>query len=271
LIFISQTPDYITPCTAAILQHQLGLGTDCLAFDINLGCSAYPYGLSVMAGLLQNMTAGKGLLLVGDKSSQLVAEKDKSAALLFSDAGSATALECDATASPMWFDLCTDGGGASSLMVKGGAGRFPFHQGSLEETEESPGIVRNELNLIIKGLDIFKFSVTRVPVSIRNLSAAAGIPLDEISYFVLHQANKLINRTIGKKLALPKDKMPETLHELGNASSASIPVTMAAKLSDALATRKHTLLLSGFGVGLSWGTAIVHTKDLKMLPLMEIE
>lgn len=271
LVFISQTPDHITPCTASILQDRLGLGKHCLAFDINLGCSAYPYGLSVVAGFLQNMIHGKGLLLIGDKSSQLVSKKDKSTALLFSDAGSATALEYDSSANPMWFNLCTDGGGASALMVKGGAGRYPVHQGSLEEKEESPGIIRNELNLIIKGLDIFKFSVTNVPPSISNLSTASGIPVSAMDYFVLHQANKLINRTIRKKLGVPEEKMPETLKEFGNSSSASIPLTMVVKLKKILQEGQHTLLLSGFGVGLSWGTAIVQTKNLLLLPLIEIE
>jgi len=96
LVFISQTPDHITPCTASILQKQLGLSHHCLAFDVNLGCSAYPYGLSIIAGFIQNMIGAKGLLLIGDKSSQLVNNKDKSAALLYSDAGSATAMEYDA-------------------------------------------------------------------------------------------------------------------------------------------------------------------------------
>lgn len=271
LVFISQTPDHITPCTASILQHQLGLDHHCLAFDINLGCSAYPYGLSVLAGYLQNMVAGKGLLLVGDKSSQLVSEKDKSSALLFSDAGSATALEYDNSAEAMWFDLCTDGGGAESLMVKGGAGRMPFHSESLKEIEESPGIIRNELNLILKGLDIFKFSVTKVPPSIKRLCEIAQQPIDSIDYFILHQANKLINKTIGKRIGVTQDKMPETLQDLGNSSSASIPITIVAQLDGILQKDTHKLLLSGFGVGLSWGTAIVQSQDLKIVPLIEIE
>lgn len=270
LVFISQTPDHITPCTASILQKRLGLGNHCLAFDVNLGCSAYPYGLSIIAGFLQNMIAGKGLLLIGDKSSQLVNDKDKSAALLFSDAGSATALEYDGKANPMWFDLCTDGGGANSLIVKGGAGRLPFHDKSLEEKEESEGIIRNELNLILRGLDIFKFSVTKVPPSIKNLLAAASMTVDDMDYVVLHQANKLINRTIGKRIGVSEEKMPEALKQLGNCSSASIPVTIVAKLQEVMAQGSHHLLLSGFGVGLSWGTAIVQVKDLKIVSLIEM-
>ncbi len=271
LIFVSQTPDFITPCTAALLQTRLGLPKNCLAFDINLGCSAYPYGLSVVGSILQNIPGGKGLLLVGDKSSQLVNDKDKSAALLFSDAGSATALQNDHKASPMWFDLCTDGEGAKSLMVKGGAGRHPFHPRSLDEKEETPGVIRHDLNLILKGLDIFKFSVTKIPPSVKMLCEAAGIPQEHIDYFVFHQANKLINQTLGKRLAIPLEKMPDTLNEFGNTSSASIPVTLAKKLPGILGSGQHTILLSGFGVGLSWGTAIIHTENLYICPLIELE
>lgn len=270
LVFVSQTPDYITPNTASVLQHRLGISQQCLAFDVNLGCSAYPYGLSIVAGLLQNMKGGKGLLLVGDKSSQLVSEEDKSAALLFSDAGSATALEYDDQAPNMWFDLCTDGSGAESLMVKGGAGRHPFHSASLDKTEESPGIIRSELNLILKGLDIFKFSVLKVPPSIRNILEAASVSKENVDYFVFHQANQLINKTISKKLGIDSDKVPQTLGSLGNSSSASIPVTLSSELHTTLSRGKHRLILAGFGVGLSWGTAIIETDSLADIPLIEL-
>lgn len=271
LIFISQTPDYITPCTAAVLQDRLGLPKHCIAFDINLGCSAYPYGLSVVASLLQNMPNAKGLLLVGDKSSQLVSDEDKSAALLFSDAGSATALAHEVGAPTIWFDLNTDGSGAESLIVKGGAGRNPFHSKSLEKTKASEGITRHELNLILKGLDIFKFSVTQVPPSIKKVVEEAQKELADIDYFVLHQANKLINRTIGKRLKVPSEKMPDTLAQLGNSSSASVPVTMVAQLGKKLSEGKHLLLLSGFGVGLSWGAALIEVEQLPFIPLIETE
>jgi 3-oxoacyl-[acyl-carrier-protein] synthase-3 len=271
LIFISQTPDYVTPCTAAVLQNRLGLPKSCLAFDINLGCSAYPYGLSVIASLLQNMPGAKGLLLVGDKSSQLVSYEDKSAALLFSDAGSATALAHEVGDQPMWFNLNTDGGGAESLIVKGGAGRHPFHNKSLEKVEQSEGIIRHELNLILKGLDIFKFSVTQVPPSIKKVVKEAQKELAEVDYFVLHQANKLINRTIGKRLKIDPEKMPDTLAQLGNSSSASIPITIVEQLGNTLSQGKHLLALSGFGVGLSWGVALIEVENLPVIPLIEID
>lgn len=271
LVFISQTPDYITPCTAAILQDRLGLSKHCLAFDINLGCSALPYGLSVVASLLQNIPNGKALLLIGDKSSQLVSEEDKSTALLFSDAGSATALANENQAKPMWFSLGTDGSGADAIMVKGGGARFPFHKDALIKQKFGDGVLRHELNLSMKGLDVFKFAVTQVPKSIKNLLTNANVLITDIDYFVLHQANKLINKTIGKKLGIPEKKLPETLQHFGNSSSASIPVTLVAGEGLKLSEGHHLLVLSGFGVGLSWGTAIVHFHNVKILPLVEMD
>ncbi|MCB0638342.1 MAG: ketoacyl-ACP synthase III, partial [Lewinella sp.] len=122
LCLVTQTPDFITPATSILLQDKLGLSQDCLCFDINLGCSAFPYGLATVANFLQSMPGAKGLLLIGDKSSQLVSPTDKSTALLFSDAGSAVALENEGTDHHMVFHLFSDGSGYQSLMVPGGGG-----------------------------------------------------------------------------------------------------------------------------------------------------
>ncbi len=271
LVFISQTPDYLTPCTAGVLQHKLGLPHHCLAFDINLGCSAYPYGLSVVAGLLSQMQGSKALLLVGDKSSQLVGSQDKSTAMLFSDAGTATALEYQENAPPMWFELCSDGGGYQSLMVTGGGGRQFFSEESLKITDHGKGIIRNELNLIMKGLDVFKFALKRVPPSIRQLYKESGVSQEDIDYFVFHQANKLINKTLGKQLKIAPEKMPSTLARFGNSSSASIPLTLVDQLGKTLDKETNTLLFCGFGVGLSWGTAILEVANLPNIPLLELK
>ena len=217
------------------------------------------------------MPGSKGLLLVGDKSSQLIGPQDKSTAMLFSDAGTATALEHQENAPPMWFDLCSDGKGFQSLMVEGGGGRQFFSKDSLKLTEHGKGIVRNELNLIMKGLDVFKFALKRVPPSIRQLYKESGITQDSIDYFVFHQANKLINQTLGKQLKLNKERIPSTLGRFGNASSASIPLTMVSELGEQLKRGVRTLLFCGFGVGLSWGTSILQVQDLPNIPLLELD
>lgn len=269
LILVTQTPDYITPATAAVLQHRLGLPTTCVAFDINLGCSGYPYGLSVMAGLL-NSTKSRGLLLVGDVSSACVSATDKSAAPIFSDAGSATALEYNEGAAPMHFNLQTDGKGYEAIIIPDGGYRNPVTADSLELQNHGLGIDRNKTHLILNGIDIFNFSVREVPPNVRALMEFAKVDADAVDHFVFHQANLIINNSITKKLKLDTDKVPLSLGAFGNTSSATIPVTIAHEISETVQQGRKQLLLCGFGVGLSWGSALVTTNNLHCLPVIEV-
>ncbi len=270
LIFVSQTPDYITPATAAVLQHRLALPHTCLAFDVNLGCSAYPYGLALMGSLLANMPHKKGLLLVGDALTRLVSEQDKSAAPLFSDAGSATALCFDPLAPPMLFNLQTDGSGSQAIMVPHGGARHPFTANSLMVTESEKGIARNAAQLHLNGLEIFNFGLREVAANAKELLHFAQTLPDDLDYAVFHQANKLLNDRIRHKLQLPENKTPSSLYHYGNTSSATIPLTMATCLQTSLTSQKLTLLLSGFGVGLSWGSALLRTTPMVCLPVIEL-
>lgn len=270
LVFVSQTPDYLTPCTAAILQDQLELTKKCLAFDINLGCSGFPYGLATVASILQSIPHGKGLLLIGDKSSQMVSPKDKSTALLFSDAGSVAALEHTGREVTMSFDLNTDGSGWQSLMIQDGGSRNPVTPNSFEQKKITEGIERSSLNLQMNGIDIFNFAAKQVLPSIHNLLNNNDLQAADIDYFFSHQANKIINEHLRKMLKIEKEKTPSILQLYGNAGAASIPLTMVATSSEPLSQGTHRLLLSGFGVGLSWGNAILEVENLTCLPVLEI-
>lgn len=270
LCLVTQTPDYLTPCTAAILQDRLGLSTDCLCFDINLGCSAFPYGLATVAKLLQSMPGAKGLLLIGDKSSQLVSPTDKSTALLFSDAGSATALEQSGDAPVIRCSLHSDGSGHESLMVPGGGGRQPTTAVSLSKQVLGEGIERHALHLRMNGIDIFNFAIRQVVPSIRQMLERESCAIDELDFVVFHQANRIINESMRKMLRIPAEKCPSVLPEFGNPSSASIPLTIVHELGEKLSQGRHRLLLSGFGVGLSWGTVLLEVEDLPFIPLLEL-
>lgn len=270
LVFVSQTPDFLTPCTAAILQDRLKLTKNCLAFDINLGCSGFPYGLATVASFLQSIPCGKGLLLIGDKSSQMVSPKDKSTALLFSDAGSAAALEHTGKQAKMSFDLNTDGSGWQSLMIEDGGSRNPVAPNSFEQKKIREGIERSPLNLQMNGIDIFNFAAKQVLPSILNLLSNNDLQPDNIDYFFFHQANKIINEHLRRMLKIEKEKAPSILQLYGNASAASIPLAMVATSSQPLSQGAHRLLLSGFGVGLSWGNAILDVENLTCLPVLEI-
>ncbi len=250
LIIVGQSPDYLIPATAIILQDRLQLPQTTIAYDVNLGCSAYPFGLHLLGSMIAAGAIKKGLLLVGDRAG---AEKDP----LFSDAGTATALEFDANAPPMYFDLNSDGRGYKAIILPVGGRREPVGLSHLIGRRDESGYLCFGTDLVLDGLAVLSFSTQRVPPAVEGLLSHVGMSKDEIDYFVFHQANKMINETIRKKLRLPEEKVPSTLHDFGNTSGASLPVTMTVRLRDKLAQGKHRLLLSGFGVGLSWGTAIV--------------
>lgn len=270
LVFVSQSGDYYLPATAALLQQRLGLATSTIAFDVGLGCSGYVYGLAIVASMMQTCGIKKALLLAGDVSSIVAAQEDKSTYPLFGDAGSATLLELGTPAQPWHFNLMTDGSGANAIMIPDGLARNKVSEKSLSIQAISEGIKRHRLNLILKGPEVFAFAIKEVPASVLDLSERYEQKLENVDYFVMHQANKLMNETIRKKLAIPAEKTPYSIDEFGNTSSASIPLTMVTRMREALEGKTLKLLLSGFGVGLSWGNVLLTTENIICLPLLEI-
>ncbi|MBS1584353.1 MAG: ketoacyl-ACP synthase III [Bacteroidetes bacterium] len=270
IIFVSQSKDYILPSSAIILQDRLGLPRTCLAFDVPLGCSGYVYGLSIAASLMNSTGIKKALLLAGDTSSLSLIRTDKSAYPLFGDAGSATLLEHTDEASPMHFSLQSDGHNHQAIIIPHGGSKNPIMPESDIAVELEKGVVRKLKNLALNGLDIFNFSVKEVPPNVSQLMAHCGYTVADIDYFIMHQANLLMNETIRKKLKFPPEKVPYSLREYGNTSSASIPITMLACLQNELSTKKNKLLLSGFGVGLSWGSVILNTEHLVLPGIIEL-
>lgn len=262
LIVVTQSPDYLIPATAIILQDRLGLPHSTIAFDVNLGCSGYPFGLHLLGSMIAAGGVKKGLLLVGDRCANV---KDP----LFSDAGTATALEFDANASPMHFDLNSDGSGHKAIMLPAGGHREPFGVQHLIPKRDEHGVLHWPADLILDGPAVLSFSTQRVPPAVQRVLEYAKVEKDAVDYFIFHQANRMINETIRKKLGLPPEKVPSTLHDLGNTSGASLPVTITARLHEALATGRHKLLLSGFGIGLSWGSAVVDMENARFPAMLE--
>jgi len=267
LVFVTQTPDHQIPYTASSIQHRLGLSKNCMAFDVNLGCSGYVYGLSIVASLLSKMENKKALLLVGDCSSSCISMLDKSVAPLFSDAGSATALEYS-QGKQLHFNLQTDGAEFDAIITPHGGMRFPFQSDSLMYEEITTGITRHKNHMTLDGLKIFNFALREVPGNVMQLLQKTELNVEDIRMTIFHQANLLMNETVRKKLHLDVEKTPYTLYEYGNTSSASIPITLAAKANDF--TNKKNVLLSGFGVGLSWGSCITDLSDCTILPILEV-
>jgi len=270
VIFLSQSRDYYLPATAIILQDRLGLSKSCIAFDIGLGCSGFAYGLSVIGGILSATGLSKGLLMMGDISSLTCSKEDKSTYPLFGDAGTATAIEVDSNAEKMNFNLNSDGSGYKSIMIADGGVRNVVNVNSFDVKEIENGIKRCDLNLALNGLEVFNFSVKEVPRSIHEFFEFFDASKNDYNYFLMHQANKLMNETIRKKLKIEEEKVPYSLQEYGNTSSASIPLTIVTQIQEQVKTKSLNLLLAGFGVGLSWGISSLHLNKIVCPDLIEI-
>jgi 3-oxoacyl-[acyl-carrier-protein] synthase-3 len=270
LIFVSQTPDYKIPATSAILQNKLGLSKSCMCFDISLGCSGYVYGLSVISSIISATKLKKGLLLVGDTISKEVSKKDQSTYPLFGDAGSATILEYDNSANPMLFGVGTDGKDHESIIIKDGGSRHKFKAESLISNTYESGIQRTNCDLYLDGISVFTFGTGQVPIEIESFITNFSIDKNKIDHYLFHQANKFMNDKICKKLQISTEKVPSSLSLFGNTSCASIPLTITTELESKIENKN--ILLSGFGVGLSWATCYISlNKSLYNSSLIEYE
>lgn len=262
IIFVSQTPDYILPATACILQKRLKLSNECMAFDISMGCSGWVYGVSVLSSLMSSGYIKKGLLLSGDTVTATKSPKDKTTYPLFGDAGTATAIEYCEGAEGIYSHLCTDGGGAETIIIKDGGFRNPFNKDSLTYKEYDNGSIRNNLQSYLDGTSVFTFGLSKAPKSIKKLLEFNGKTVDDYDYFIFHQANMLMNEKIRTKLKIPADKVPYILKDFGNTSSTSIPLTMVVELKDKLNSENLNIVACGFGVGLSWGSLAMNLNSI---------
>jgi len=259
LIFVSQTPDYRLPATACSLQAELGLPIDSICFDVNLGCSGYPYGLWLGMQMIQTGAANRVLLAVGDTISKLVDPNDRSTALLFGDAGTITALEKDGN-SEAFFIMGTDGRGAHNLIVPKGGFKDYSKEGDMRLADRKADC------LYMDGGEIFNFTLQAVPALIGQTIAASGIERDDYDAFLLHQANLFMLKHLAKKAKLQPEKVPINIETYGNTSSASIPLLITTRIADQLRNKALQVGMFGFGVGYSWASA-----SLRVGPLACVE
>jgi len=269
LILVTQCPDYILPATSCILQNRLGLSQECYCLDISLGCSGWVYGLSVVSGLLSSGKMKKALLLAGD-TTQAASPEDKSTFPLFGCAGTVTALEYKEGAEGFKFHFATDGSGYDAIIIPDGGFRNQFCEKSLDVFDIEPGIKRSRSHLILNGMDVFAFGISKAPQTVNKLIEKYNLNKEDVDYFVFHQANKYMNERIRKKLGIDAGKHPYSLKNFGNTSSASIPLTIMTELKDAVSQGKHSFICCGFGVGLSWGSVWFETDKIVCSDVIEI-
>lgn len=270
LVFISQTPDYRMPATSVLLQNRLGLPHSTMAFDINLGCSAFIYGLSVVFGLMQSGGIRKALILDGETRSKVYSPKDRRTAFIFGDAGVAALIEKDEHFGESFFSFGSDGSREDLIKINAGGYRNPSSVDSItEKVVDEYGNIRTDEQGYMNGGDVFNFVIREIPRDIKSILAFANTNHDAIDYFVFHQANSFINSYLAKKLKLEHTKIPATIHKYGNTSSVSVPLTIVSELKDKVHNSSN-LLLSAFGVGMTWASAIINIQDCIISDIVEV-
>jgi 3-oxoacyl-[acyl-carrier-protein] synthase-3 len=270
VVYVTFTPDNPMPNNATYMQHVLNLPNDTPAFDINLACSGYPYGLWVAALMAKSLNK-KILLLDGDKQSHITSPFDKATAMLFSDAGSATIVS-PANEENVWqFTFETDGSKRQVLSIQDGGARSFFSQKSLDFNTFEDGSKRRNTDIFMDGLEVFKFVAQTVKANLQSFMANIEKTPADYDFLILHQANVYMMKQLCKKLGFGLDKMPITADKFGNSSSSTIPLTIASELQQAATEKDIALLMSGFGGGLSIGSASITLKQHAFLKVIEHE
>ena len=271
LLFASVTGDYKTPPTSAILQDRLGLPNSTFVLDVPMGCCGCMYCITVAGNMLSAGTAKRAIILVGDTAMRMGNHKDKSRGPLFGDSGTALALEYDPTANDIIIDFNTMGSGYQALMTPHGGYRHPVTAESFIEEDFGNGIIRAPKDALINGMDVFSFAISKPPVSVKKMLEQQRLDKDsDVDYYLIHQANKLIVDRLVKKLKLPIEKVPYNLQEFGNLGGASILMLMTSELEKELSSRPLTLVCSSFGLGLTWGTMVLKTRPMVVIPVNKI-
>lgn len=233
LVVCTQNPDGSgLPHVSALVQAKAGLSNSLAAFDISLGCSGFVYGVNVVKGFMESAGLRNGILITADPYSKIVDKNDRNTAMLFGDAAVATLLTDDPVYEVGLSRYCTDGEGASNLVNNSGV-------------------------LHMNGRQVFNFASSKVPVQIKELLHSSDVDLNEVDRFLLHQGSKHIVSTITRRLGVSPEKVPCEMVDTGNTVSSSIALLLLSLFNDQEA---KLLVLSGFGVGLSWASLILKRK-----------
>lgn len=255
LMLCTQSPDYFLPSTACVLQDRLGIPTSAGAFDYDLGCSGCIYGMAIAKGLIAAGIAKNILLLTAETYNKFLHPSDKSNRSIFGDGAAACLISTDGFAEIGEFSLRTDGSGANNLIVKTGASRQKAATGKYVEDEE--GHIWYDDYLYMNGGNIFNFTLEAVPTMMKEILEKNGLEKDQIDYYVFHQANKFMLNTIRKVCVLPKDKFYVNLATTGNTVSSTVLIGLKDCIDNHTIKEGDVVMISGFGVGLSWGGTIL--------------
>lgn len=255
ILLCTQSPDYILPSSACILQDRLGIPTSCGGFDFNLGCSGCIYGLAVAKGLIVSGIAKNVLLITAETYNKYIHTSDKSNRSIFGDGAAACIVSNDGFADIKEFVLGTDGSGYQNLIIKTGGAKHPNKSGLQAEDEE--GHIWRDDYLYMNGGAIFNFTLDAVPTMMNQILEKNNTSKDDVDYYVFHQANKFMLNTIRKVCVLPKDKFYINLEETGNTVSSTVFIGLKDNMINGTIHEHMKVMCAGFGVGLSWGGVIL--------------
>ena len=258
LLLCTECPDYFLPATACIVQNRLGLRKDAGALDYNLGCSGFIYGLALAKGLVLGGVARRVLLITAETITRTIHPQDKSTRTLFGDAAAATLVESSAERGIGEFVLGTDGSGAERLIIPAGAWARPSSPETRVETKNKWGNVRTLENLYMDGPEILKFSMEVAPDCMNDTLERNGTSLEGLRLVVLHQASHMMLVKLRELLAIPEEKFVFNIEKYGNTVSSTIPIALYDSMRSGRLGKGDSVLVMGFGVGLSWGGTVLH-------------
>jgi 3-oxoacyl-[acyl-carrier-protein] synthase III len=256
LLLCTQSPDYYLPTSACLLQERLGLATCIGAFDYNLGCSGYIYGLAIAKGLISAGLAKNILLVTAETYSKQLHPKDKGNRSIFGDGAGASIISSSENNKILEFELGTDGKGRDNLITENGAFRN-MNNPQAPDVIDAEGNLRNPNCLYMNGPEIFNFTLDIIPSLINKTLEKNKLALENIDFFIFHQANKFILDYLRKKLNIPKEKFYINMTETGNTVSATIPIALKQCLDNSIVKEGMKVILAGFGVGYSWGAVVI--------------
>lgn len=256
LIFCTQSPDYVLPTTACVIQEKLGLQTNIGAIDINMGCSGWIFGLSIAKGLIAGGMANNILLITAETYSKYIHPKDKGNRTLFGDGAAATLIGNKGIAEIGSFIFGTDGKGAENLIVKTGGARQRKPLNDLEFDDF--GNPRSSDNLIMNGSNILNYTLDIIPKLASDTLSINNLDIADIDLHVFHQPNKFISSLQRKKLKIPKEKYYCFFENVGNTVSSTIPIAINEALNDSSIKTGNKVLSVAQGLGYSWGGVVLY-------------
>lgn len=254
VLLCTQSPDYILPTTACVVQSKLGIPTNSGALDFNQGCSGYIYGLALAKGLVESGIAKNLILITSEAYSKHIHPLDKSNKSIFGDGATATWIGSDGSGLKIdEFILGTDGNGADNLIIKNGGSKSP--KKNQPATLNSNGGIESDDHLYMNGAEIFNFTLKNIPSLVEEVLSRNKQTLQSIDTFVFHQANAFMLEHLRKKIGIDKSKFVVSMENVGNTVSSTIPLALESLLQEKRLGNK--ILLAGFGVGYSWGGVVL--------------